>query len=172
MSGDCSAQSTTRHEAYDAWLSKTWAQSQQGRRCAAQVAKLQRACLSDPVRIEVASKYKTVDTLRQEYLFIPAKHKVGKGPATRRWASVRAYARQLRWLQTLCFAASQALACGVRSLVMRGRLSRLARAQKCYLGVVSGGAGARHGDVLARAVPSVPAACRLAADPAGRRFRV
>ena len=47
--------------------------------CAAQVAKLQRACLSDPVRIEVASKYKTVDTLRQEYLFIPAKHKVGHG---------------------------------------------------------------------------------------------
>ena len=41
------------------------------------MAKLQRACLSDPVRIEVASKYKTVDTLRQEYLFIPAKHKVG-----------------------------------------------------------------------------------------------
>ena len=41
----------------------------------AQVAKLQRACLSDPVRVEVASKYKTVDTLRQQYLFIPAKHK-------------------------------------------------------------------------------------------------
>ncbi len=46
-----------------------------------QVAKLQRACLTDPVRVEVASKYKTVDTLRQEYLFIPAKHKVG--PCTR-----------------------------------------------------------------------------------------
>lgn len=57
---------------------------------AAQVAKLQRACLSDPVRIEVASKYMTVDTLRQEYLFIPAKHKVGHGPAARRTASVRA----------------------------------------------------------------------------------
>ena len=41
------------------------------------MAKLQRACLTDPVRVEVASKYKTVDTLRQEYLFIPAKHKVG-----------------------------------------------------------------------------------------------
>ncbi len=39
------------------------------------MAKLQRACLSDPVRVEVASKYKTVDTLRQQYLFIPAKHK-------------------------------------------------------------------------------------------------
>ena len=51
--------------------------------CAAQVAKLQRACLSDPVRIEVASKYKTVDTLRQEYLFIPAKHKVGHAPHRR-----------------------------------------------------------------------------------------
>jgi ATP-dependent RNA helicase DDX47/RRP3 len=43
------------------------------------VAKLQRACLSDPVRIEVASKYKTVDTLRQQYLFIPAKHKARCG---------------------------------------------------------------------------------------------
>lgn len=43
------------------------------------MAKLQRACLSDPVRIEVASKYKTVDTLRQQYLFIPAKHKARCG---------------------------------------------------------------------------------------------
>lgn len=41
------------------------------------VAKLQRACLTDPVRIEVASKYSTVDTLRQQYMFIPAKHKDG-----------------------------------------------------------------------------------------------
>ena len=40
------------------------------------VAKLQRACLVDPVKVEVASKYQTVDTLRQQYLFIPAKHKV------------------------------------------------------------------------------------------------
>jgi ATP-dependent RNA helicase DDX47/RRP3 len=39
------------------------------------VAKLQRACLRDPVRVEVASKYATVDTLRQQYLFVPAKHK-------------------------------------------------------------------------------------------------
>ena len=37
------------------------------------VAKLQRACLSDPVKVEVATKYSTVDTLRQQYLFIPAK---------------------------------------------------------------------------------------------------
>jgi ATP-dependent RNA helicase DDX47/RRP3 len=39
------------------------------------VAKLQRACLNDPVRIEVASKYSTVSTLRQQYMFIPAKFK-------------------------------------------------------------------------------------------------
>lgn len=39
------------------------------------VQKLQRACLRDPVKVEVASKYQTVDTLRQEYLFIPAKYK-------------------------------------------------------------------------------------------------
>ena len=40
------------------------------------VAKLQRACLMDPVKVEVAQKYSTVDTLRQQYLFIPAKYKV------------------------------------------------------------------------------------------------
>lgn len=40
------------------------------------VAKLQRACLVDPVKVEVAAKYQTVDTLRQEFLFIPAKYKV------------------------------------------------------------------------------------------------
>ena len=39
------------------------------------VAKLQRACLHDPVRVECSSKYATVSTLRQEYLFVPAKHK-------------------------------------------------------------------------------------------------
>ena len=41
------------------------------------VAKLQRACLENPVKVEVDVKYRTVDTLRQQYLFIPAKHKVG-----------------------------------------------------------------------------------------------
>lgn len=40
------------------------------------VAKLQRACLDNPVKVEVDAKYRTVDTLRQQYLFIPAKHKV------------------------------------------------------------------------------------------------
>ena len=40
------------------------------------VAKLQRACLRDPVKVEVAQKYSTVDTLRQQYIFLPAKHKV------------------------------------------------------------------------------------------------
>lgn len=41
------------------------------------VQKLQRACLADPVKVEVAQKYSTVDTLRQQYLFVPAKYKVG-----------------------------------------------------------------------------------------------
>lgn len=40
------------------------------------VAKLQRACLMDPVKVEVAQKYSTVETLRQQYLFVPAKYKV------------------------------------------------------------------------------------------------
>jgi len=39
------------------------------------VAKLQRACLREPVKVEVSSKYQTVDTLRQQYLFLPAMHK-------------------------------------------------------------------------------------------------
>lgn len=39
------------------------------------VQKLQRASLNDPVKIEVSNKYKTVDTLVQNYIFIPEKHK-------------------------------------------------------------------------------------------------
>jgi len=39
------------------------------------VAKLQRACLRNPVKVEVSSKYSTVDTLMQYYTFIPAKYK-------------------------------------------------------------------------------------------------
>lgn len=39
------------------------------------VQKLQRASLHDPVLIEVNTKYKTVDTLEQNYLFRPAIHK-------------------------------------------------------------------------------------------------
>eukprot|EP00164_Ancoracysta_twista_P002531 GFYU01003371.1.p1 GENE.GFYU01003371.1~~GFYU01003371.1.p1 ORF type:complete len:478 (-),score=133.26 GFYU01003371.1:108-1541(-) len=39
------------------------------------VQKLQRASLSDPVKVEVSSKYQTVKTLVQQYVFIPAKHK-------------------------------------------------------------------------------------------------
>jgi len=39
------------------------------------VAKLQRASLQDPVKVEVSSKYQTVDTLRQHYIFIPLKYK-------------------------------------------------------------------------------------------------
>lgn len=39
------------------------------------VAKLQRASLNNPVKIEVSTNYSTVDTLMQYYVFIPAKHK-------------------------------------------------------------------------------------------------
>ncbi|KAL5061978.1 hypothetical protein RYX36_023715 [Vicia faba] len=39
------------------------------------VQKLQKACLRKPVKIEVSSKYSTVDTLKQQYLLVPAKHK-------------------------------------------------------------------------------------------------
>ncbi|XP_060200967.1 DEAD-box ATP-dependent RNA helicase 10-like [Lycium barbarum] len=39
------------------------------------VKKLQRACLRNPVKIEAASKYSTVDTLKQQFRFIPAKYK-------------------------------------------------------------------------------------------------
>ncbi|EGC38333.1 hypothetical protein DICPUDRAFT_7134, partial [Dictyostelium purpureum] len=39
------------------------------------VAKLQRASLVNPVKIQVATKYQTVDTLIQQYLFIPFKYK-------------------------------------------------------------------------------------------------
>eukprot|EP00808_Paulinella_micropora_P017567 g57661.t1 len=40
------------------------------------VAKLQRASLSDPVKVSISSsKYQTVSTLRQEYIFLPAKYK-------------------------------------------------------------------------------------------------
>merc|ERR1712063_213143 len=39
------------------------------------VKKLQRASLNSPVKVEVCSKYSTVDTLQQQYLFIPAKFK-------------------------------------------------------------------------------------------------
>lgn len=39
------------------------------------VQKLERASLRDPVKVEVNTKYKTVDSLVQNYIFIPAKHK-------------------------------------------------------------------------------------------------
>ena len=39
------------------------------------VAKLQRASLQDPVKVQVSSKYQTVQALVQQYLFIPAKYK-------------------------------------------------------------------------------------------------
>jgi ATP-dependent RNA helicase DDX47/RRP3 len=43
------------------------------------VAKLQRASLVDPVRVEVSEKFQTVQTLVQQYLFLPAKYKVRTG---------------------------------------------------------------------------------------------
>ena len=39
------------------------------------VAKLQRASLTNPVKVEVSSKYQTVDKLHQYYTFIPLKYK-------------------------------------------------------------------------------------------------
>ncbi|XP_072963164.1 DEAD-box ATP-dependent RNA helicase 10-like [Typha angustifolia] len=39
------------------------------------VGKLQRACLRNPVKIEAASKYSTVDTLKQQFRLVPAKYK-------------------------------------------------------------------------------------------------
>jgi len=39
------------------------------------VSKLQRASLVDPVKVEVSENYSTVDTLIQQYLFVPQKHK-------------------------------------------------------------------------------------------------
>ncbi|KPI95738.1 PREDICTED: probable ATP-dependent RNA helicase DDX47 [Papilio xuthus] len=39
------------------------------------VQKLQRASLRDPVKVEVSTKYQTVDKLQQYYLFIPLKYK-------------------------------------------------------------------------------------------------
>jgi len=39
------------------------------------VDKLQRASLTHPVKVEVSSKYSTVDTLLQHYIFIPSRHK-------------------------------------------------------------------------------------------------
>ncbi|VDP59432.1 unnamed protein product [Heligmosomoides polygyrus] len=39
------------------------------------VAKLERASLKDPARVEVSTRYQTVDKLKQNYLFIPFKYK-------------------------------------------------------------------------------------------------
>mmetsp|Transcript_18104 Transcript_18104/g.72455 ORF Transcript_18104/g.72455 Transcript_18104/m.72455 type:complete len:94 (-) Transcript_18104:1905-2186(-) len=40
------------------------------------VRKLQRASLADPAKVQVSDKYSTVETLVQNYIFLPAKHKV------------------------------------------------------------------------------------------------
>ena len=42
------------------------------------VAKLQRASLHNPVKVEVSTKYQTVEKLHQSYIFIPSKFKVHK----------------------------------------------------------------------------------------------
>ncbi|CAH1404615.1 unnamed protein product [Nezara viridula] len=39
------------------------------------VQKLQRACLRNPVKVEVSTKYKTVEKLQQYYIFIPMRYK-------------------------------------------------------------------------------------------------
>ncbi|GAU51250.1 hypothetical protein TSUD_187910, partial [Trifolium subterraneum] len=39
------------------------------------VEKLQRVCLRNPVKIEASTKYSTVDTLKQQFRFLPANHK-------------------------------------------------------------------------------------------------
>ena len=44
--------------------------------CLFQVEKLQRASLMDPVKLEVNTKYQTVEKLQQYYIFIPVKYKV------------------------------------------------------------------------------------------------
>lgn len=40
------------------------------------VSKLARVCLKDPVRVELAAKYHTVDALIQHLIFVPFKYKV------------------------------------------------------------------------------------------------
>jgi ATP-dependent RNA helicase DDX47/RRP3 len=39
------------------------------------VNKLQRACLRNPAKVEASSKYSTVDSLKQEFYFVPADYK-------------------------------------------------------------------------------------------------
>ena len=41
----------------------------------AKVSKLERASLTDPVKVEVHSKHHTVSELQQHYVFLPLKHK-------------------------------------------------------------------------------------------------
>lgn len=59
------------------------------------MARLQRASLRNPVKVEVSSNFKTVDTLIQQYLFIPAKFKVGH-------VIDKTTARKLKMLPNLC----------------------------------------------------------------------
>lgn len=68
------------------------------------VAKLQRACLVDPVKVEVATKYQTVETLRQQYLFIPAKYKVPLLPHRTAYPPIPLY-RSLTLWNWICFTA-------------------------------------------------------------------
>lgn len=43
------------------------------------VQKLQRASLRNPVKVEVSTKYQTVEKLQQYYIFVPMKFKVYEG---------------------------------------------------------------------------------------------
>jgi len=49
------------------------------------VQKLQRASLRNPVKVEVSTKYQTVEKLQQYYIFIPAKFKVRNKRSHYKW---------------------------------------------------------------------------------------
>nr|CAB3502192.1 unnamed protein product [Digitaria exilis] len=51
------------------------------------VNKLQRACLRNPAKVEAASKYSTVDSLKQEFYFVPADYKDKRLGALNRFKS-------------------------------------------------------------------------------------
>ena len=60
------------------------------------VAKLQRACLKDPVKVEADAKYQTVSTLKQQFLFIPFKFKVGCRHHNGSWQAEGCMGRQAK----------------------------------------------------------------------------
>ncbi|GFZ07344.1 DEA(D/H)-box RNA helicase family protein [Actinidia rufa] len=64
------------------------------------VRKLQRACLRNPVKIEAASKYSTVDTLKQQYLFVPDKYKVS---SSSNCLSVICHVEDFEFVRNMCY---------------------------------------------------------------------